>query len=658
MNIKHYISAAMLALVGLGFTACDGKEEPGYTPAATPSDAERVYFAQTRISKTVTADETEVLVPVYRPESDSDSELTVQILASFAQEGDDQIFHVAPDVTFEANQAFAQIAVTYDATAMTPNTPYAISIAISEANADVYGIASTELVLNYEVMTDWALFKGTTEEQDGYGSWTIGSPFQEVTFSPARVFERHVPSDPNQIEFVLQVYDGDEEDESLIPHDEDFNNPEWLDIWTFSTVDGGKTIVLPVQEFILADGISCAEASLLYPNSFKNESSFDPVSGIFTFNVMCFDEEGAWNPAHWYISLYGYADTNVYTLDVNDKGQINVGDVDYAVIDFRLSETLSFVNYTVVELPEDSAGLTEEEVEEVAANLDLGDKSEYTVHTLTKSGNVTMTFPASGTYEVVAVGYNKAADGTSEGKITATCVFTFETFDPYAGWTTITENALFVNSLFSCFIGEDLTETLTVEVQMSDEFEGLYRIVNPFASSPYVEAIGLGRDKFGSIEFAEIEDGVVYFPIAETGLILNGKSLGLLSYSYYLLANGLAYEQIPQQLFGTFSNNKVEFPASTLVDADGDEITNFLMSLDGVPSYYANFDFSLDLNGGEAAAAPVRKVAKDMAKLTSKALHSNVKAIVFPARYKASFNAAKTSTKAGKLAIVAKSRRR
>lgn len=649
MNIKHYISAAMLALVGLGFTACDGKDEPDYTPAAKPSDAERVYFAQPKISKIVTVDETEVLVPVYRPEANSESALTVQILATYAQEADAQIFHVAPEVTFEENQAFAQIAVTYDANAMTPNTPYSINIAIDEANADVYGIASTELVLNYEVMTDWALFKGTTEEQDGYGSFTIGSPYSSMSFSSIRVFERHIPSDPNQIEFIMQLYDGEEEDEAAIPHDDDFNNPEWIDVWNFSTTNGGKTIVLPIQEFVLDPSISMAEASVLYPNSFDNESSFDPVSGIFTINVMCFDEEGAWNPAPWYINLNGYADTNVYTLSITDKGQVNVGDKDYIVIDFQLSETLSFVNYTVVELPAESTGLTEEEVEDVVSGIVYMDQSQYTIQTVTESGNVTMTFPSSGTYEIVAVGFKKGNDGSLEGKVIETCVFNFETFDPYAGWTELTSDAVYVDNLFSAVFGQSLEQTLTVRIDKSDDFEGVYRIVNPYAESPYVEAAGCTLAPFGSIEYVVTEDGIVYFPYSATGILEEGTDWEICSYSYYMLDNDVDPANIPAAFWGTYNNGKV-----TLDAVDIDNAASFLLFI-GQSGYYANMDFSLDMNGG-AAEAPAKKA---IGKLTRSAMHSaSVKAPVFPARFKATFNSAKTSVKAGKPTIVAKNRRR
>ena len=661
MNIKHYISAAVLALVGLGFSACDGKDEPGYTPAAKPSDAQRVYFAQNKINKIVTVDETEVFVSVYRPEANSESALTVQILATYAQEADAQIFHVAPEVTFAENQAFAQIAVKYDANAMIPNTPYSINIAIDEANADVYGIASTELVLNYEMMTEWALLKGTTEEQDGYGTWVIGSPFSSYSF-PARVFERHIPSDVNQMEYTLQVYlpalmdDDFDPSTADIEHNEDINDPNWIDTWSLSTADGGKTIDFPIQECILEDGIFYAEASLLFPNEFENESSFDPVSGVFTVNVMCFDDEGAWNPAPWYINLNGYADTNVYTLSLTDKGQVNVGNIDYAVIDFQLSNTLSFVNYTVVKLPEGSDALSEEEVEEVVSDIVYMDQNHYIIETVKESGNVTMTFPASGKYEIVAIGYNKANDGSSEGKVIETLVFDFETFDPNAGWTTITEDALFVNNIFSVLAEQDLEETLTVEVQKSDEFDGLYRIANPLADSPYVSAFGLTFDKFGSIEFEEIEEGVVCFPMSEIGVLLNGQPLGIISYSYYLLAYGVDYEDIPSELFGTFSNNKVEFPACTLEDEEG-VIPNFILSLNGQLAADANMDFSLDLN--EDVATPDNKpAAKGMAKLTGKALRSNMKAITFPARFKATFNAVKPAAKAGKPAIVVKNRRR
>ena len=50
MKIKQYISAAMLALVAAGFTACDGKDEPGYSAATKPADEQRVFFAQSSLS--------------------------------------------------------------------------------------------------------------------------------------------------------------------------------------------------------------------------------------------------------------------------------------------------------------------------------------------------------------------------------------------------------------------------------------------------------------------------------------------------------------------------------------------------------------------------------------------------------------------------------
>lgn len=631
MNIKHYISAAMLALVGMGFTACDGKDEPDYKPAGKPADTERVYFAKSKISQIVTADESEVLVTVYRPEENAEGALTVQILATFAQEADNQIFHVAPEVTFPEKQAFTQIAVKYDANAMTPNTPYSINIAIDEANADVYGIASTVLVLNYEVMTDWTLFKGETEEQDGYGSWTIGSPFSTETLSPARVFERHIPSDPNQIEFIMQVYNGDEEDESLIPHDDDINNPEWLDVWNFSTPDGGKTIILPIQECVLAAGISYAEASILYPNSFKNESSFDPISGVFTVNVMCFDEEGAWNPAPWYINLNGYADTNVYSLAITNQGQINIADNDYAVINFQLSETLSYVDYTVVELPEDSEGLSEEEVTAIAEKIQDTEQTDYTVSTVEKSGNVSLTFPSSGNFEIVAVGYRVANDGTAEAKVVETCVFDFETFDPYAGWTPITDKAVMYDNLFTALYGKDLDQTLTVQVDSNDKFEGVYRVTNPYAESALVEAVGATHAPFGSIEFVVTEEGIVYFPYSKVGIVEGGVDWEICSYSYYMLDNDVEPANIPEVFWGTYNKGKVTLDAVTMANA-----ASFVLFL-GDDGYYANMNFNLDINGG-AAAAPAKKAN---GKLTRSVLRAAaLKTPVFPARFKASFEAA------------------
>lgn len=654
MNIKHYISAAMLALVGLGFTACDGKDEPTYTPASKPGESTRVYFAKNKIKEVVSDETTEVQVPIYRAEEGSDKELTVQILPTFTGDSNEELFTVAGEVTFGENETFAFISVDIKTDAMTRNKDYSIFLAVDDANANLYGMTETELVLNFEYFTDWTLLKGKEEGQDGYGSYTVGSPFEVMTFSPIRVFERHVPSTPNVIEYLMQIYDGEEEDEAAIPHDDDFDNPEWLDVWNFSTDDSGKTIKLPLQAFSLANGWYLGEASELFPDEFKNGSSFNPENGVFTFNIMAYDGEYAYGPGKWFIRLNGYADTNVYSLSVSDQGQINVADTDYSIIRFDLSDAIDIVEYTVVEIDSESEGLSDEEVDEIIEKIQDPEQTEYEVGTVKESGVINLTFPSSGKFEIIAVGYHNNG-GNYEVKATDTCVFTFKTFDPYAGWKTIATNVEYTDHLFATQYEGVPNETLYCDLAQSEEFPDTYRLTNPYANSEIVDLVGLEHASFGSIEFVITQENIVYFPFSSVGIIEGGNEWSICSYAYYLLANDTPASDIPEVLWGTNNNGKVTLDATGM-----SQMTSFLFFL-GQKGYYCDMDFFVDMNSGSAAAAPAKKAKKSvMDKLTPRAFRTaSFKKPVFPARYKATFKkeAVKTTKKgASKLTKVSTTR--
>lgn len=300
--MNHTLSfPGLIALATLALTACDGKNEPEYTPAETPAETQRVYFAAPTVSEIVTADATAFNVNVYRPENEKAGELTVQLL--FTDES--HLFSIPQAVTFAAGEHIASIPVAYDASAMTPNKVYPVYIAIDEANANQYGIASVQININYEVMTDWALFgyeAGTAK--DGLGIWHLGSIFTGNDLDGARVMERHIPSNPKIIEYTLQIWDGDDAPDTSLPIDSEL----WFTCLRFSTDDGGKHISAPLQPFALADGFRCATANVLFPDLFGETSNWDDTTGTFTLNIMYADDEGAYNPGDETIVLNGYAD--------------------------------------------------------------------------------------------------------------------------------------------------------------------------------------------------------------------------------------------------------------------------------------------------------------------------------------------------------------
>lgn len=159
MKINQYISAAMLALVAAGFTACDGKDEPGYSAATKPAEEQRVFFTSSSMTENIDPESNSFDIMLYRPQDENAPELTVQLLASCVEDGVlGTIIKVPAQATFAAGSPNAPISIVYDAAGMKGNHPYPVSITVDEANADVYGIRTITVNLNRSEYTDWAPF--------------------------------------------------------------------------------------------------------------------------------------------------------------------------------------------------------------------------------------------------------------------------------------------------------------------------------------------------------------------------------------------------------------------------------------------------------------------------------------------------------------------
>lgn len=587
------------SLIALTLTACDPKDEPQYSPADTPAPTQRVFFAKASETQIVTDDATSFDVYLYRPETASDAELTVQLLIT----DESGLFSFPKEVRFDAGKDMAPITVGYDPAAMQANHIYVTYIAVDEANADEYGEATLELGINLEALTEWTLFGYDKENgRNGYGVWTLGSPFSG-SFVNMRVFERHIPTNPDEIQYAVQInipagLEGQFPEDEIDTSNTDYSDPDWVNAIMMSSSDGGKTIDIPIQECVFSDGLIFAEASVLYPSSFDNSSYYDGVSGTFFLNLMYADSEGAWNPAVNPIALYGYADTNEYSVTLTNLDQVAIDGKDYALIGVKLSEHVDEVRYTIVK-----GELTADEIAGVVKSISDPETSEYEIGSVTESRNIAVILPSTDTYTMVAVGLHTDNTGTTEVKTSASLIFSYSTFNPYAGWTTVSSSAIYTDNLFEYIFGAPAMD-LKVEIAKNDEFEGYYRITNPFVTSPYVEQVG-ELAPFGSIEFVINPDNTVYFPESETGIIYQGKPLTIVSYSAILLANDTDPAAIAAAgLFGTFADNKVTIAAQP-EDAEGNPVSGvptFLFAIGSDGYYLLNMPFSLDMNGTAATA--------------------------------------------------------
>lgn len=144
--------------------------------------------------------------------------------------------------------------------------------------------------------------------------------------------------------------------------------------------------------------------------------------------------------------------------------------------------------------------------------------------------------------------------------------YTFNAVIP-APWTslgmcTYTDNI--VSSLYN--VGEDYT--WQVEIQKNDVVEGLYRIVNPYATYPLVGKSALYTgDGNNSMEINAVDPDRVYFPLFNTGLILDpdyGQMMAV-SRAALLLEKYPADEIYQAGHFGTLKDGAITFPVGDIL---------------------------------------------------------------------------------------------
>ena len=635
MNLNKYISFGTVALISVaGLSSCDSKNDPAYIPAGSVNDSQRVFFLKNADTQVVTAEETSFNVYVYRPDlnildesGNTTAEMpaqTVTINSSCSESGVlGNLITVPSEITFEAGSPNAAITVSYDPSKMEGNHFYPVVLTVAPEYANEYSITQMTLNVNKEEYTDWAPFivGDATEARNGEGSYTF-SLYYSGTEDPVRVLSRSVPTNADDIQFQFQW---------LIDNEDPSKG--WDTFMTASTKDGGKVVTVEQQHF--ADnanyGAVYVEDTYSYSGNanYKGLTNFDPETGLFTLNLIYYVDAGSFGNGNEFLQLRGYKDTNVYELTVKPQGQMEVGGKDFEMVNFSFTEAVSYVDYTVV-----SGELEEEEVNAVIEKMADPEQSEYTISTIEKSQNVALTFPSSGEYTVVAVGYNVAVDGTIEAKCSAYASFSFETFNPYANWTEMTSEALYVDNLIPALVGGQLPpDNLTVRVDKSDEYQGLYRITNPYADSQYISIIGAGLESFGSIEFGMLSDGRIYFPESGTGILDGTDEVTIASYSYIEMANGTDPAEIPDNYFATISEDGTNITMS----ATGANPPSFVVWYGEDGPYVCDMDFYLDLSGKSPADKPALKTGKVEKGLLQmkRAARMQVKRPVFPAFYKA-----------------------
>lgn len=597
MKLSAYLSVAMMAVLAV-LTACDGKNEPEYSPSDPAASGQRVFFASPTVQLNVGDDAESVAVKLYRPQDDAAPALTVQILST----DESGLFRIPSTVEFAAGQIATDITIGFVNSALVPNQNYTVNLTINEANANQYAVTSTAAVICHSVWSEWEPF-GYDEAlgRDGQGYYVYSLLFNEPeTVNPVLVLSRTNPLDPKQMQFeVQQLIDPDDESKG------------WETFLTFSSNDGGTTLTVSEQESMEGpDGMIYVEDLFSYSGSaeYKGKSTFDPVSGTFRLNLIYFDEVGPWNFGFETLQLNGYVDTNTYTLNVADHGSIKVDGKDYQIINFDFNANINYVLYTLI-----AGQLDDEQVAEVAAKISEPGNTDYKTSKVEKTGNITLDFPRSGEYTVVAVGFHLTAAGEAEPKATASAYFNYVNTDPDAGWTQLTSDGSMTEDLLNALFELGIPETVTnVRVDQSEDFEGIYRINSPYANYAYLDALAdagitLSPD-FASIIINAGQSEKIYVEPSFTGFVYNSQKIWLESTAAYYLAQDV---EPSDDYFGVRTANGFEFKALPMANDDDD--SSFLVSLDGTNfGYLANMSLTLDMAVAPAGIASRHNALKSL----------------------------------------------
>ena len=205
-------------------TACDGKDEPAYTPASTPSENQRVHFAQATMNLEVQQQESGSFeVTIQRVKGTEAKPLTVQLVPSCSTpEIIGAGVEVPTSVTFAEGKTSTIFTVNYDSNALEVAKPYDIAIAIAE-NGNEYSISTLNIKLEVSQFSPWAPFANAT------GAGTINLNILFEGSAPCTVFYRESTIDAAAKEFRVEEPDA-------------FEAPFYI-----YTQDGGNTLSIPAQ---------------------------------------------------------------------------------------------------------------------------------------------------------------------------------------------------------------------------------------------------------------------------------------------------------------------------------------------------------------------------------------------------------------------------
>lgn len=581
-KINKYISLATVALIGAGgMMSCDDSKDSDFvTEYDGPSG---IYFSNTENAYLeLSEDQTTITYHVFRDVAGE--EVTVAIAVSpMGNYSVKDIYTFPESVTFPAGSKVADFIIGYDISKAQIGVEQQYQLVL---DAEPNPFSSNEIVITLVNPAPWTLL-GTNGK---YYDFAFG--VSEDSTGPATVSVWQQGLDPNLFR-ISNPY---------IAYNDDENSYFQFRVLQPGDVFFGVTITQPDivaydMYFITYDSEEDTDLYVAFPAYFMG---FESESSWIYNRVIGYQDNGL--PGEIMLSPIYYYDGKG-GADMSKDGPISIIFPDYVALDTDME-----VNYEGVLTPEN-------QIQEVLLSVILGADLNKARAAVTEgsdgdalitaiedgsakyvefndSGNVKIPFGnenPTGYYTAAVVAYN-GNDVKATDYVTFLYISTSSNYDPNEGWKSlgyVDYSDGFVCSCPVLFLPEPL-QTYSVEIQESEETAGIYRLVNPYGAAypysnveednPYLpKYLYIDASNPDKVVILESPQDLTLYAQDQYGNVVPATDLTLCwSLADYYRQNGYTDDQIAAAgaYFGTYTNNKITFPAAFIQTQNGEQFLN------------------------------------------------------------------------------------
>ena len=599
-NINKILYAVAFLGLGAGFlTSCDKDKDIEYKPANP--EGQEVFFASNAKTKyQVSADATSTQIPVWR--SNTNGSLTVPVSIEELFDG------VASPFAFESNAVFADgekegyVTVTYDPSVLEFDEKWQYELSIDPDYTTPYGISTLEISIYlpspWTTLVDDEGEPILVEYWDYFFGFVVSVEFAQNDVDPYlfRISNPYAVQDPLTGEFVFQMdgvdFDRDPDNYfsyKILQEGDTFDVDIFGDIASVTAESSNLIGYQPWYTFTY----SGTEYYYLLPAPFEGfswkynyyEGNIDlemngvQLPGMVVISPIIINEGlggvNWWDTSedeYFLIVMPGYNPKDT-SLEVVYEGMLTTDKGMYALGEVTIGSDLTSVKVGVA---------PGNDIDGIADEIDNGTLDSVEIYA---DQEVRVPFDSNnpnGQYTMVAVGYIDGEMVSSEG---VTFNYYASNYDPNEGWTSLgyvdyTDG--YMVALFPIYPDYEELTTYSVEIQESEDYPGLYRLVNPYGEVYPLNEPGDYSSGYYYLYIDATDPNMVYIPTTYQALDWGYGQMITSSFAGWIIENGYAPDEVNDILhqleyfdgnaFGTLADGKITFePFALLNGFDGDE---------------------------------------------------------------------------------------